>query len=71
MLILICAAICGRGSQTREWKEGLISVAFREMANNSVNKHQWIVLDGDIDAGVCHASCGHGMLQARACWRWP
>jgi hypothetical protein len=37
---------------TREWKEGLVSVTFRDMANNSTNKHQWIVLDGDIDAGA-------------------
>jgi dynein heavy chain len=36
--------------QTREWKEGLVSVTFRDMANNNSNKHQWIVLDGDIDA---------------------
>ena len=35
---------------TREWKEGLISVTFRDMANNNTNAHQWIVLDGDIDA---------------------
>ncbi|KAF5834390.1 hypothetical protein DUNSADRAFT_8976 [Dunaliella salina] len=35
---------------TREWKEGLVSVTFRDMANNKINKHQWIVLDGDIDA---------------------
>ena len=35
---------------TREWREGLISVTFRDMANNRSNKHQWIVLDGDIDA---------------------
>jgi len=35
---------------TREWKEGLISVNFRDMANNQTNLHQWIVLDGDIDA---------------------
>ena len=35
---------------TREWKEGLISVTFRDMANNTTNAHQWIVLDGDIDA---------------------
>lgn len=35
---------------TREWKEGLMSVTFRNMANNKSNKHQWIVLDGDIDA---------------------
>ena len=35
---------------TREWKEGLVSVTFRDMANNATNKHQWIVLDGDIDA---------------------
>lgn len=35
---------------TREWKEGLISVTYRDMANNKTNKHQWILLDGDIDA---------------------
>lgn len=35
---------------TREWKEGLVSVTFRDMANNKSNTHQWIVLDGDIDA---------------------
>lgn len=35
---------------TREWKEGLVSVTFRDMSNNKTNKHQWIVLDGDIDA---------------------
>ncbi|GAX84980.1 hypothetical protein CEUSTIGMA_g12401.t1, partial [Chlamydomonas eustigma] len=35
---------------TREWKEGLMSVTFRDMSNNKINKHQWIVLDGDIDA---------------------
>lgn len=35
---------------TREWKEGLMSVTFREFSNNKTNKHQWIVLDGDIDA---------------------
>lgn len=26
-------------------------MTFRDMANNTNNKHQWIVLDGDIDAG--------------------
>ncbi|CAG9462750.1 unnamed protein product [Pedinophyceae sp. YPF-701] len=38
--------------QTREWKEGLISTTFRNMATDGerVYKHQWIVLDGDIDA---------------------
>ncbi|KAL6782194.1 hypothetical protein ACKKBF_B39410 [Auxenochlorella protothecoides x Auxenochlorella symbiontica] len=36
--------------QTREWKEGLISSIFREMASNKTCRHQWIVLDGDIDA---------------------
>ena len=35
---------------TREWREGLVSVNFRDMSNNKTNKHQWIVLDGDIDA---------------------
>ena len=34
---------------TREWKEGLMSVNFRDMSNNKT-AHQWIVLDGDIDA---------------------
>ena len=37
-------------TQTREWKEGLVSTTFRDMANNKTNRHQWIVLDGDIDA---------------------
>ena len=27
-----------------------MSVTFRDMSNNRTNKHQWIVLDGDIDA---------------------
>jgi dynein heavy chain len=35
---------------TREWREGLISVTFRDMANSKTHKHQWILLDGDIDA---------------------
>ena len=35
---------------TREWKEGLMSVNFRDMSNNKTYLHQWIVLDGDIDA---------------------
>jgi dynein heavy chain len=35
---------------TREWKEGLISVTFRDMANTAGVPHQWIVFDGDIDA---------------------
>ena len=35
---------------TREWKEGLMSVNFRDMSNNKTYQHQWIVLDGDIDA---------------------
>ena len=35
---------------TREWREGLISTTFRDMSNNKINKHQWILLDGDIDA---------------------
>ena len=35
---------------TREWKEGLMSVTFRDMSNNTTYIHQWIVLDGDIDA---------------------
>jgi hypothetical protein len=53
---------------TREWKEGLVSVTFREMANNSANKHQWIVLDGDIDAGV-GLGVGVGVLEPPACVR--
>ena len=35
---------------TREWKEGLMSVTFRNFSNDKAPKHQWIVLDGDIDA---------------------
>lgn len=36
--------------QTREWKEGLVSATFRDFSNSTANQHQWIVLDGDIDA---------------------
>jgi len=27
-----------------------VSTTFRDMANNKTHRHQWIVLDGDIDA---------------------
>ncbi len=47
----LCERLYGSLNQaTREWREGLVSVTFRDMANNRTNKHQWIVLDGDIDA---------------------
>ena len=42
---------------TREWREGLVSVTFRDMSNNKSNKHQWIVLDGDIDAEWIEVLC--------------
>eukprot|EP00741_Cyanophora_paradoxa_P016051 tig00000042_g15496.t1 len=35
---------------TREWHDGLISQIFRDFANTSGIPHEWIVLDGDIDA---------------------
>ena len=35
---------------SREWNEGLISVTYRDMSNSTSFAHQWIVLDGDIDA---------------------
>lgn len=34
---------------TREWRDGLFSVAMRDLANISSNSPKWIVLDGDID----------------------
>lgn len=34
---------------SREWRDGLVSRAFRDMAGDSTPAHQWIVLDGDID----------------------
>ncbi|PSN32950.1 Dynein beta chain [Blattella germanica] len=34
---------------TREWKDGLIPVLFREQANMSGDGPKWIMLDGDID----------------------
>ncbi|XP_066917361.1 dynein beta chain, ciliary-like [Clytia hemisphaerica] len=34
---------------TREWKDGLFSVAMRDLANIQNNSPKWIVLDGDID----------------------
>eukprot|EP01048_Picozoa_sp_COSAG05_P013037 COSAG05_NODE_1351_length_5113_cov_3.061827_1_plen_1457_part_00 len=35
---------------TREWKDGLLSQIFRDFSNDTLHKHEWIVLDGDIDA---------------------
>ena len=52
---------------TREWKEGLMSVTYRDMANNRTNKHQWIVLDGDIDAEWIEV-CGCTLLSAEDEW---
>lgn len=49
--------------QTREWKDGLLSTTFRDMANNKTNRHQWIVLDGDIDAEWVE-SCNTVMVGA-------
>ncbi|KDD74558.1 AAA+ ATPase, partial [Helicosporidium sp. ATCC 50920] len=36
--------------QTRDWQEGVVSSIFRDMAQSTSHAHQWIVLDGDIDA---------------------
>lgn len=47
--------------QTREWREGLVSATFRDFSGNAArNAHQWIVLDGDIDAGALGAFVGGG-----------
>ena len=35
---------------TREWKDGLLSQIFRELANTHTCKSEYLVLDGDIDA---------------------
>jgi dynein heavy chain len=35
---------------TREWNDGLLSQIFRDYSNDSSCQHQWIILDGDIDA---------------------
>ena len=35
---------------TREWKDGLLSQIFRDLANTLTVKHEYLVLDGDIDA---------------------
>lgn len=34
---------------SREWRDGIVSRAFRDMASDATKAHQWIVLDGDID----------------------
>ena len=35
---------------TREWKDGVLSQIFRDFSNATSHQHEWIVLDGDIDA---------------------
>ena len=37
-------------TSTREWKDGLISIIFRDLSNTTTYRHEWIILDGDIDA---------------------
>jgi len=34
---------------TAEWKDGLLSRAFRDFVSDKTRQHQWLVLDGDID----------------------
>ena len=34
---------------TAEWRDGLLSRAFRDFANDKTKQHQWLVLDGDVD----------------------
>mmetsp|Transcript_13737 Transcript_13737/g.31794 ORF Transcript_13737/g.31794 Transcript_13737/m.31794 type:complete len:4493 (-) Transcript_13737:49-13527(-) len=36
-------------ASTREWKDGLVSQIFRDLANITTVPHEYIVLDGDID----------------------
>eukprot|EP00931_Biecheleriopsis_adriatica_P107676 TRINITY_DN819_c0_g1_i4.p1 TRINITY_DN819_c0_g1~~TRINITY_DN819_c0_g1_i4.p1 ORF type:complete len:2563 (-),score=618.44 TRINITY_DN819_c0_g1_i4:48-7736(-) len=45
----------GTMSKTKEWKDGLIAVIFRNMCKEingykSTHLHKWVILDGDIDA---------------------
>jgi len=45
----------GTMSKTKEWKDGLIAVIFRNMSKEmngykGSHKHKWVILDGDIDA---------------------
>ena len=45
----------GTMSKTKEWKDGLIAVIFRNMSKEingykSSHQHKWVILDGDIDA---------------------
>lgn len=45
----------GTMSKTKEWKDGLIAVIFRNMSKEmngykSSHIHKWVILDGDIDA---------------------
>ena len=40
-----------------------MSVNFRDMSNNKTYQHQWIVLDGDIDAEWIEHEHGDGRQQ--------
>ena len=52
---------------TREWREGLISTTFRDMSNNKTNKHQWVLLDGDIDAEWIEVNRAHTARVSMQC----
>ena len=36
---------------TREWKDGLFAVIFRDVSNMTSDGPKWIVLDGEVDPG--------------------
>ena len=52
---------------TREWRDGLVSRAFRDAASKKGVPHQWIVLDGDIDPEWIEVGRG-GWGWGRAGW---
>lgn len=49
-LWLLCVLAGESDKATQEWKDGVLAVAFRNLAADPSPDRKWLVLDGPVDA---------------------